>query len=255
MASALITGASSGIGLEFAKLLAAKDYDLVLVARRQLRLREIQRDLAGRHNVKVETIAVDLADRNAARFILDSIEQLGADIEVFVSNAGYSLSGDFCKRNLKEHVDLVQVNSLTPMMLAHGLIPGMIAKGEGKMLFVASVAGALYGGKKHGIYVASKAFLIRLALSLGELYRERGISVSVVLPGVVSTEFHQRAGTEALQREAPRFAVKSAAEVADESLGVLFGGVPYQVIGLTNRIMVLLVRFLPIGIGLKLVQS
>jgi short-subunit dehydrogenase len=190
---ALVTGASSGIGKSFADLLAAKGFDLVLVARRVERLNDMAAKYQKDHGIKVQVCQVDLTRAAAAQQILDATASL--DIGLIVSNAGFSIKGDFAKCDAREMADMLMVNCNTPMQLAHGFVPRLRKRGKGGLVLTSSVEG-LMGCPYSSAYSASKALVKSLGEGLwGELTPE-GIDVLTLLPGATDTEAMDRLGID-----------------------------------------------------------
>jgi len=182
---ALVTGASSGIGKSFAELLARKGLDLVLVARRGQRLKELATQLEREHKVTVRVYQADLADPTAAQQILDATASL--DIGLVISNAGFGLKGEFASGDPKTMADMTMVNCTAPMLLTHGFVPRLRKRGKGGIVLTSSVEG-LIGCPYSTAYSASKAFVKSLGEGLwGELTPE-GIDVLTLCPGATDTE-------------------------------------------------------------------
>jgi uncharacterized protein len=186
---ALVTGASSGIGKSFADLLASKGFDLVLVARRVERLNDMAAKYQKHHGITVTVCQVDLTQPTAAEQILAATAAL--DIGLVISNAGFSIKGDFAKCDAKEMAEMLMVNCNTPMQLAHGFVPRLRKRGKGGLVFTSSVEG-LMGCPYSSAYSASKALVKSLGEGLwGELTPE-GIDVLTLLPGATDTEAMDR---------------------------------------------------------------
>jgi short-subunit dehydrogenase len=182
---AVVTGASSGIGKSFAKLLATKGLDLVLVARRVARLQELAEQLRAEYGIQVSVCEVDLAGAGAAQQILDACANL--DVGLVVSNAGFGLKGEFASGDAAVMTAMIMVNCNTPMLLARGFVPRLKARGKGGIILTSSVEG-LIGCPYSTIYSASKGFVVNLGEGLwGELVGE-GIDVLTLCPGATDTE-------------------------------------------------------------------
>ena len=178
----LITGASSGIGEEFALQLAADGADLILVARRENLLQALADRIRSEHRVSVDVLVVDLSRADAAENITDAFPE----VDVLISNAGFGYPGDFGDQNLAMDRDLIQLNCTTPMELAHFYFSKMKAAGRGKILFVSSTLG--FQGVPHmAQYSATKGYLINLAEALHWEGKSVGVGVSVLCPGATDT--------------------------------------------------------------------
>ena len=179
---ALITGASSGIGEEFALQLAADGVDLIIVARRENLLQALADRIRNEHQVSVDVLVVDLSRAEAAEIITDAFPE----VDVLISNAGFGYPGDFGSQNLAMDRGLIQLNCTTPMELAHYYFSKMKAVGEGKILFVSSTLG--FQGVPHmAQYAATKGYLINLAEALHWEGKSTGVGVSVLCPGATDT--------------------------------------------------------------------
>lgn len=189
----LITGASSGIGLELARCAAAEGSDLILVARRETRLRDLARELTDRHGVAARVMVFDLEDPHAPEAIVDQLN--GENVDVLVNNAGFGARGAFAEVGLDEQIAMLQVNVEALTHLTRLLLPPMLARGRGGVLNVASTAG-FQPGPYMSVYYASKAYVLSLSEALAEEMKGTGITISCLAPGPTRTEFQQRAGAK-----------------------------------------------------------
>ena len=188
---ALVTGASSGLGKEFARALAREGVSVVLTARREERLRELASELEKAHQVSTRVVAVDLADPSASEQLTEAVRDL--EIAILVNNAGFGYAGRFDKQEPERLREMVQLNCLAPVMLSAGLLPGMLARGRGAVVITGSAAGR-QPLPFHGVYSATKAFDLLLGESLAVELRIQGVDVLVLEPGSTQTEFQQVAG-------------------------------------------------------------
>ncbi|NNL66271.1 MAG: SDR family oxidoreductase [Myxococcales bacterium] len=188
---ALVTGASSGIGAEFARALAREGISCVLVARREERLRALAEELEKQHGVSTRVVACDLAEEGGAAELVRAVEDL--PIGVLVNNAGYGLAGRFSKLDGERMRKMVTLHCAAPVVLAHALLPGMLEAGRGALLFTGSVAGK-QPLPLHAVYAATKAFDQLLGESLWSELRGTGVDVLVLEPGSTETEFQEVAG-------------------------------------------------------------
>lgn len=188
---ALITGASAGIGAEFARTLAREGVSCVLTARREDRLRALATELEQRYQVATRVVAADLADPAGADHLIDAIKDL--QIDVFINNAGFGYAGRFDKQETARVRDMVQVNCVAPVVLASRLIPGMRERGCGAMIVLGSVAGR-QPLPRHAIYAATKAFDLLFGEALWAELRGTGVDVLVLEPGPTESEFREVAG-------------------------------------------------------------
>jgi uncharacterized protein len=204
---ALVTGASSGIGREFARELSARGYDVVLVARRRERLEELANELGGTAHV----IACDLAREPGA--LAGKVAELGVEVDVLVNNAGFGTAGRFLEADPDRHSQLVRLNCEAVVTLAHAFLPGMVERGRGGIINIASTAG-FQPLPYEAVYSASKAFARTFSDALRQELRGTGVRVLAVHPGPVPTEFHEVSGHKP-PGNVPRVA---ASQVAAESL-------------------------------------
>lgn len=209
---ALVTGASGGLGHEFAKLLAKDGYDLALVARSQDKLAEIAAELQRDHSVDATPVALDLAQPAAADTLASRIPQC----DVLVNNAGFGTSGRFERIDEERIQQEVVLNVLTLTRLTRKYLPGMLERGDGKILNVASTAGFL-PGPFMAVYYASKAYIISFSQAIAEEVRRGGVTVTCFCPGATQTGFAKRAGTsDSLLHRLP---VANAAAMAKAGYG------------------------------------
>ncbi|KAA9130251.1 SDR family oxidoreductase [Marinihelvus fidelis] len=220
---ALVTGASAGIGTAFCRALAARGYDLVLVARREDRLKTLADELNAQCGTRCHVLAADLADPAAPATIVAQLMDAGIEVECLVNNAGYGVPGRLVEVDWKTHADFLQVMVTAVCELCRALMPGMIDRGRGQIINVASVAGHMPGSEGHTLYAASKAFLIKLSESLSLEGRRHGIRVSALCPGFTYSEFHDVTGTRDRVSTMPGFMWLQADEVAEYGLDAVLG--------------------------------
>jgi short-subunit dehydrogenase len=221
---AMVTGASSGIGEAFAEQLAGEGWDLVLVARRRDRLEQVASRLAGAHGVSARVVAADLSDPGQ----LDAVRAEAADLPLglLVNNAALAHYMPFATLPAAPAQELVQLNVLAPVMLAQAVIPGMVERGDGAVISIASLL-AFSGAwdedylPKRAVYAASKSFLVTFTQILASELRDTGVRVQVVCPGLVRSEFHSRQGLDmsAVPRMEP--AAVALASLQDLARGVV----------------------------------
>ncbi|MEX3975869.1 SDR family NAD(P)-dependent oxidoreductase [Paraburkholderia caribensis] len=192
MTTALITGASSGIGSVYARRLAARGHDLVLVARATERLNALATELCQSHGVAIEVITADLIDGAQLEPVLQRLRS-APPIDILVNNAGAGLIGDFAAADPMEMHKLLQLNVLAPTLLASAVIGGMVERGSGSIINIASVL-ALLPEYAHGIYAATKSYVLTLSQSLAAEVASKGVYVQAVLPAATRTEIYERAG-------------------------------------------------------------
>jgi short-subunit dehydrogenase len=242
---ALITGASSGIGLAFAQVCAERGYDLILTARRLDRLEAVAHDVTKRYGVNTVVLTGDLADPSAPARLATAIAERSLHVDVLVNNAGYGVPGSYASTSWQQQQDFLQVLVVAVAELSHRLLPGMIERRWGRIINVASLAGLLPGVAGHTLYAASKAFIIKFSESLALETARHGIQVSASCPGFTYTEFHDVIGTRAQVSKMPQFMWLDAERVARESFDAVMAGVPVYVPGRVNGAVATLSRVLP----------
>lgn len=188
--TALITGASSGIGLEFAKIHAQRGGNVVLVARSEDKLAQLAQELESQYNVKVWVIAQDLAQPNAAQTIFETTETQGITVDILINNAGFGGHGRFFERDLVKEQQMIQVNITALTELSHFYLKGMVERRRGKILNVSSTASFL-PGPLQAVYYATKAYVTSFSQAIAEEVAEFGVTVTALCPGAVATGFVQ----------------------------------------------------------------
>ena len=239
--TALVTGASSGIGAELARLCAGAGSDLVLVARRAERLQELAESLSATHHVQARVLVADLSDPSAPQAIFDAVR--GAPIDILVNNAGIGVRGAFAETEWKAQAALLEVNLMAPVRLTHLFLPEMLRRGSGRILNVASTA-AFVPGPFMATYYASKAFLVSFSQAIANESRGSGVTVTVLCPGVTRTEFFQAAGIED-SRLLRGGNVMEAADVAREGYQAMMEGKAEVIAGARNRWVMRGARLVP----------
>ncbi len=250
---ALVTGASAGIGAEFARQLAAEGLGVVLTARRTDRLETLAADLRARHGVDVVCIGADLADPHAPARLFEECAQRGLAIDVLVNNAGYGVPGSFLSRSWQTHADFIQVLMTAPAELCHRFLPAMRERGRGRIINVASLAGHVPAPAGHTLYAASKAYLIKFSQALALENRAQGVHVCAHCPGFTYSEFHDVTGTREQMKSMPRWLWMDADEVVRDGLAAVARGDAIRVSGRVNRAIKALTRLLPDRLGEHLV--
>ena len=248
----LITGASSGIGAEFARQLAALNHDLVLTARRSDRLESLAVELRDRHGGQVTVLPADLADPAAPRALSEALAQRGLRVDWLINNAGYGVPGHLVANAWAVHADSLQVLLNAPTELAWHLLPGMRQSGYGRIINVASLAGHVPGSAGHTLYAASKAYLIKMSQSLALENREAGVHVCALCPGFTWSEFHDVTGTRDKMDKLPGFMWLTAREVVLQGISAVERGDAVHVTGRVNRLIKTLFQLMPDRLALWL---
>lgn len=241
--TALVTGASSGIGWEIAKLLAEDRYDLVLVARTEKKLRDLGRDLEAAFGIHVTAMPADLSRPDGARHVLDELTRLGIETEVLVNNAGFGVYGHFSGTDYSKERDMIQVNIAAVTELAKGVLPGMLSRRSGKILNVASTA-AFQPGPLMAVYYATKAYVLSFSEAIANELDGTGVTVTALCPGPTETEFQKAAGAQK-SRLFTGPLVMDARSVAVAGYRGMQRGKRIVIPGLTNKLMTQSLRFSP----------
>ena len=242
----LVTGASSGLGEEFARICAARGERLVLVARRRERLEALAAELG---NARV--VVADLSEDCAVRDVLADIDAAGERVECLINNAGFGLVGRFSDLDCAQQRDMIDLNCGALTELAHGVLPSMKAQGSGRILNVASVAG-FQPGPGMAVYFATKAYVLSFSDALHEEVRRHGIRVSCLCPGPTSTEFGDVAGFGG--NKTVESMAMDARTVAVAGIDALDQGKAVEVPGFTNKLSANSSRFLPRGAVRRIVN-
>jgi short-subunit dehydrogenase len=239
---ALVTGASSGIGLEIARVLAARGYDLVLTARNKDALDNLAEELAARQGITARVIVADLARAGAAAELHESIARAGMPIEILVNNAGFATYGPFSAADPAIERDELLVNVVALTELTKIFLAGMLARRSGRILNVASTA-AFQAGPLMAVYHASKSYVLHFSEALAEEVRGSGVTVTTVCPGYTATGFQKRAGMA--NSKLFENSSLSAANVAQIAVDATLRGGTLVIPGFRNAALAWLVRFLP----------
>ncbi len=251
--TALITGASAGIGAAFARAYAARGFDLLLTARRGGRLDALARELEARHGIRAVTVAADLADPGAPEVVMEAAHRHDLDIEILVNNAGYAIPEAFMERPWSDQAQFIQVMMTAVAHMTHLVLPRMIERGSGSVIHVASVAGFMPGTIGATLYGPSKAFLIKFSEALFLELDGTGVHVLALCPGFTYSEFHDVTGTRESVNRMPRFMWMTADAVVAEGIEtVMKGRKPVHVPGAVNKMLTGLARVLPDGALLAL---
>lgn len=244
----LITGASAGIGAEFARQYAALGWNLVLTARREDRLLALADEIRSRNGVGITVMAEDLADPAAPARLLARLEAGGLTVDALVNNAGYGLPGTFFSTTWKDQADFLQVLYTAPAHLTHRLLRGMAERGYGRIVNVASLAGYVPGSAGHTLYASVKAGLIRFSESINAECQALGytdIHCTALCPGFTFSEFHDVNGTREVTRQMPQWLWMDAQPVVAAGIRAVNRGQPVVVPGGVNKLLATLTRILP----------
>ncbi len=252
---ALVTGASAGIGAEFARQLAERGAALVITARRLDRLEALAAELREKYAVRVECIAADLAQTHAVEDICTEIDRRGIRLDMLINNAGYGVAGSFLTPSWQAHADSIHVLMTAPCELAYKLLPGMRERGYGRIANIASLAGHMPGSAGHTLYAASKAFLIKFSQSLALENIAKGVKVCAICPGFTYSEFHDVVGTRATVSKMPDWMWTHASAVVREGIDAMERGEIVYVTGRINRMIKSLMKIVPDKMALRSIQK
>ena len=241
--TALVTGASSGIGDSFAKLLAQSGANLILVARRLDRLESLKAQLESEHGIKVDVIAQDLSTIDAAQVLFDATEGKGHQVDILINNAGYGKQGAFSQSELDVQVNMLDLNVRTLTALSHLFIHKMQQRKSGYVLLVGSV-GAFLPVPNMAAYAASKAYVRSFGEALNKECKADGVHVSVLNPGGTSTEFNEVAG-QSMSAIVDKCFMMSSEKAARIGLHALAKNKPSVVAGASNAAGMFMLRFIP----------
>jgi uncharacterized protein len=248
---ALVTGASAGIGTELARLLAV-DHDLILTARRTEPLHALAEEVKRLHGTACHVFPADLADSAAPRLLFDRIAATGLAVDVLVNNAGFGDLGLFAKADSAKTLRMIQVNVTALTELTALFLPSLLARNRGRILNVGSIAG-FQPGPYMAVYYATKAYVNSFSEALHSELRGTGVTVTVLCPGPVSTEFAAVAGFQATRAFSAGQAMGARA-VAEAGVRAMKAGRRLVLPGWRNKLMVFLERFAPRGVVIRAVK-
>jgi short-subunit dehydrogenase len=240
--TALITGASFGIGLELARIFAREGYDLVLVARSADKLRQLASEMEKAHGARSLILAVDLTEPGATAYALDQTTRADIQVEVLVNNAGFGQYGMFAENDLEECLRQIQLNVTTLTHLTRLYLPAMIERKSGRILNVASTA-AFQPGPLMAVYYATKAYVLHLSEAIANELQGTGVTVTCLCPGPTATEFQKRANISGIRLT--KYGTMDARTVAEDGYRGLMAGKPVVISGLKNWLVAQSVRFAP----------
>ncbi|MGR9139079.1 SDR family NAD(P)-dependent oxidoreductase (plasmid) [Rhizobium leguminosarum] len=237
---ALITGASSGLGLEFAELLAAQKFNLVLVARRREPMEKLAAELRRKHDVDIVVEPIDLAAPGAAARLKSSLDEKSLQIDILVNNAGYGLHGDFLDTPIERTTDMIQLNITALTELSYAFGRDMAARGSGQILLVASLL-ALQPVPSFAAYAATKSYVLAFGEALYEELRRQGVVVTSLCPGHTETGFDTAAGASVspilrLLTMKPRPVAESGLRALSQGKASVIAGFMNNVVAFSNRL-------------------
>lgn len=232
--TALITGASAGIGKAMAHTFAKNGFDVILVARREEKLKEVEKELKKQYGQMAYSIAEDLSDPGAPKRLFDWCEKQSMHVDALVNNAGYALHTEFLESDWETHRAFMQVLNISTVELCHLFAPGMKQRGYGRIINLASIA-AWSPQLKGNLYGAAKSFVLDFSQAIDLELHPHGVHCTALCPGLTFSEFHDVMGTSGAVSKLPRFLWMTAEEVAREGFDAVMEGKPVHVNGLVNQ--------------------
>lgn len=233
---ALVTGATSGIGKELAKLLAQDGYNLIIIARDQQELESTQNELAA-SGIEIITIAKDLSKMDEAKALCNEVAAKGLPVDVLVNDAGQGLYGLFKDNDLERELDIIHLNICATVILTKHFVREMAARGSGRVLNLGSVAGKL-PGPWQAVYHATKAFVLSFTTAIREEMKDSGVTFTALMPGVTDTDFFNKAGMNESKVVQDKEAMADPADVAKDGYEALMAGEDRIISGFKNKMQV-----------------
>ena len=238
----LVTGASSGLGAHFARILAERGSDVILVARREDRLRELADEITARDGVQAHVIPMDLSAKDAAQALYDRIQALGAPVDVLINNAGFGIYGNFIDVPWEREQEMLQLDIVTLVHLTKLFVKDMVARDFGYILQMSSVGG-YQPSPTYTTYSAAKSFVLSFGEALAYELRNTKVKVSVLSPGITATEFLQVSGQKPTLYQ--RLALMDGHKVARIGIDAMLKGKHSKIPGLINSLPIWTLRFTP----------
>jgi uncharacterized protein len=238
---ALITGATSGIGYELAKLFAKDGYNLVLVARSQQDLDTTAAELRT-NGITVTTFSKDLFDPSNAAEIYQQVKADGIEIDVLVNDAGQGIYGEFTDTDINRELDIIQLNISSLVVLTKYFLKDMVARGDGKILNLASVASKI-PGPYQSVYHGTKAFVLSFSEAIRSENKDSGVTITALMPGVTDTDFFNKADMN--ESKAVQGEMADPADVAKDGYDALMAGKDKVVSGFKNKVQVAMSNIIP----------
>lgn len=254
----LITGASAGIGAEFARQFAARGWDVALTARRGERLQALAEELETEHRITALVLEQDLALKGSVVALMKKLKATGRQVDGLVNNAGYGLPGTFFNTSWKEQDAFIRVLYTAPIELTHAVLPGMAERGFGRIINVSSLAGYAPGSAGHTLYASVKSGMIKFSESIVAECQAAGhadVFCTALCPGFTYSEFHDVNGTRELTNKMSKMLWMDAAPVVKAGINAVNAGKPVVVPGLVNKTLATLTRIIPESLGRALVRQ
>lgn len=251
--TALITGASSGIGLELAKIHAEKGGNLILVARNADKLSDLKTELEKKHGISVQLLFKDLSVQSSSQEVYDEVKKLGLHIDILINNAGFGTFGNYWETDWEKERDMINVHVMATAGLTKFFLKDMVACGSGKIMNVSSIA-AFQPGPLMAMYYATKAFILHFSEALSEETKDTGVTVTALCPGPTHTHFAENGDLEdsKLMTSLP---VHTAREVAEYGYNAMLEGKRVAIHGVLNNIIAESTRFAPRALTAKFAKK
>jgi uncharacterized protein len=247
----VITGASSGIGAQFARSYAQRGVNLILVARRLDRLDALGADLSQTHGISCLAISADLSKSEAVSSLVNKLKT--HDIDGLINNAGFSVARQYAKTDWASQAEFIQVCVTTPAHLAHALLPPMLVRGYGRMINISSIAAFNEGSSGHTLYPAAKAFVLKMSRSLAAESKRLGVNITAVCPGSTESDFQSANGMREIMDKNP-LPIMSAKSVVEMAIKANEAGKEVLIPGLGNHLACFAMKHLPDPIITPLVR-
>ncbi len=251
----LITGASAGIGAALAWEFAQAGWDLALTARREEPMIELAQSLRAEFGTQSHILPADLSKPGASADIIARLAKKNAYVDGLVNNAGHGLTGQFLDNEWQAHKDFLTLMLEAPTEMTHLVLEGMVERGFGRIINVASLAGHIPGSRGHTLYSAVKSYLIKFSQSLNLEMRGKGVKVSALCPGFTMSEFHDVNETRDAVSKMPDWMWMDAEEVAESGFLALENNTAVYIPGRANKLIALAVRLLPDQLALNLMNK
>jgi short-subunit dehydrogenase len=251
-ATCLITGASAGIGVEFARQMAERGYNVTLAARRIDRLTELAAELERDHNIRAIAVACDITDPAQRQELVDSIAARDQHVDILINNAGMGTDGEFWKDSTGDPMPQIELNVNALVGLTHLLVPAMVDRGNGAVLNVASTA-AFQPIPRQSVYAATKAFVLSFSQGLSKELSKTGVSVTVLCPGPTRTEFFGDK-QKAMEDDSPGIVWQTAEDCARAGLDGMFKRKRVVIPKALNRIGAVSAKHTPSGVTLEIID-
>lgn len=241
--TALVTGATSGIGHEIAKLLAKDGYDLIIVGRDQGELEALAPELSQGKSITITPLAKDLFEPGAAEELYDEVKSLGIQVDILVNDAGQGVYGKFAETDLQSELDIIQLNVTSLVVLTKLFLKDMVARNDGKILQLASMVSKI-SSPLMAVYAGTKAFVYNFSLSLVNELKDTNVTITALQPGATDTDFFNKAGAENI-KIVQDGELADPADVAKDGLDALMAGESHVVSGMKNKMQATMANIMP----------